>query len=53
VRPMPVRGAKLAVCPTWDWARVPDLFSAKAGHPGMNLSEKAGVTERHSNKSQP
>jgi hypothetical protein len=34
-------------------ARVPDLFSAKAGHPGMNLSEKAAVTERHSNKSQP
>src|SRR3954454_10416113 len=25
------------VCPTWDWRRVPDLFSAKAGYPGMNL----------------
>ena len=25
------------VCPTWDWAHVPDLFSAKVGYPGMNL----------------
>ena len=25
------------VCPTWDWCHVPDLFSAKAGYPGMNL----------------
>ena len=25
------------VCPTWDWRHVPDLFSAKTGHPGMNL----------------
>ena len=25
------------VCPTWDWAHVPDLFSAKTGCPGMNL----------------
>jgi hypothetical protein len=25
------------VCPTWDWAHVPDLFSAKTGYPGMNL----------------
>lgn len=25
------------VCPTWDWAAVPDLFSTKAGYPGMNL----------------
>ena len=25
------------VCPTWDWRHVPDLFSAKAGYPGMNL----------------
>src|SRR4051794_8378374 len=25
------------VCPTWDWRQVPDLFSAKAGYPGMNL----------------
>ena len=25
------------VCPTWDWAHVPDLFSTKAGYPGMNL----------------
>jgi hypothetical protein len=25
------------VCPTWDWRHVPDLFSAKAGYPGMNI----------------
>src|SRR3954447_961565 len=25
------------VCPTWDWRHIPDLFSAKAGYPGMNL----------------
>ena len=25
------------VCPTWDWRHVPDLFSTKAGYPGMNL----------------
>jgi len=25
------------VCPTWDWRHVPDLFSAKAGYPGMNV----------------
>lgn len=25
------------VCPTWDWQAVPDLYSAKAGYPGMNI----------------
>ena len=25
------------VAPTWDWAAIPDLFSGKAGYPGMNL----------------
>jgi hypothetical protein len=25
------------ICPTWDWQHIPDLFSAKAGYPGMNL----------------
>jgi hypothetical protein len=25
------------VCPTWDWRHIPDLFSAKAGYPGMNI----------------
>ncbi|WP_226359078.1 transposase [Pseudonocardia sp. ICBG601] len=25
------------VCPTWDWNAVSDLFSVKAGYPGMNL----------------
>lgn len=25
------------ICPTWDWRAVPDLFSGKAGYPGMNI----------------
>lgn len=25
------------ICPTWDWQAVPDLYSAKAGYPGMNI----------------
>jgi DDE superfamily endonuclease len=25
------------VCPTWDWQAIPDLFSGKAGYPGMNI----------------
>lgn len=25
------------VCPTWDWRHIPDLYSTKAGYPGMNL----------------
>lgn len=25
------------VCPTWDWQAIPDLFSGKAGYPGMNV----------------
>jgi len=25
------------IAPTWDWAAIPDLFSGKAGYPGMNL----------------
>jgi hypothetical protein len=25
------------VCPTWDWSAIPDLFSGKAGYPGMNI----------------
>ena len=25
------------ICPTWDWRAIPDLFSGKAGYPGMNL----------------
>jgi hypothetical protein len=29
------------VCPTWDWRGVPDLYSAKAGYPGMNLQVAA------------
>jgi len=33
--------AALTVCPTWDSRRVPDLFSAKAGSPGMNLQISA------------
>jgi DDE superfamily endonuclease len=25
------------ICPVWDWAAIPDLFSGKAGYPGMNI----------------
>ena len=25
------------IYPTWDWRHIPDLYSAKAGYPGMNL----------------
>jgi hypothetical protein len=25
------------ITPTWDWKHIPDLFSAKAGYPGMNV----------------
>ena len=34
------------VCPTWDWAHVPDLFSAKTGYPGMNLQIAATLDGR-------
>ena len=27
----------------WDWAHVPDLFSAKTGYPGMNLQIAATI----------
>jgi hypothetical protein len=29
------------VCPTWDWRKVPDLYSAKAAFAGMNLQVAA------------
>jgi hypothetical protein len=29
------------VCPTWDWQAIPDLYSGKAGYPGMNLQVAA------------
>lgn len=25
------------ICPTWDWKGIPDLYSGKAGYPGMNI----------------
>jgi hypothetical protein len=25
------------ICPTWDWKRVPNLYSSKAGYPGINV----------------
>ena len=25
------------IAPTWDWNHIPDLFSAKAGYPGINV----------------
>jgi hypothetical protein len=34
------------VCPTWDWKHIPDLFSAKAGYPGMNIQIAATLSGR-------
>jgi hypothetical protein len=34
------------VCPTWDWGQVPDLFSVKAGYPGMNIQIAATLGGR-------
>ena len=32
--------------PTWDWWGIPDLYSAKAGYPGMNLQIAATLEGR-------
>lgn len=32
------------VCPTWDWHHIPDLYSAKAGYPGMNIQIAATLS---------
>ncbi|MGH3632206.1 MAG: transposase family protein [Sciscionella sp.] len=29
------------ICPTWDWREIPDLYSGKAGYPGMNIQVAA------------
>jgi DDE superfamily endonuclease len=29
------------IAPTWDWKAIPDLYSGKAGYPGMNLQVAA------------
>ena len=34
------------IAPTWDWAAIPDLFSGKAGYPGMNLQIAATLGGR-------
>ena len=34
------------VCPTWDWRAVPDLYSGKAGYPGMNVQIAANLDGR-------
>jgi hypothetical protein len=34
------------VCPTWDWKTVPDLYSTKAGYPGMNIQIAANLDGR-------
>jgi hypothetical protein len=34
------------VCPTWDWKATPDLFSGKAGYPGMNIQIAATLDGR-------
>lgn len=31
------------VCPTWDWDAIPDLYSGKAGYPGMNIQIAANL----------
>lgn len=35
-----------AICPTWDWRHIPDLYSAKAGYPGMNIQIAATLRGR-------
>jgi hypothetical protein len=32
------------IAPTWDWKAIPDLFSGKAGYPGMNLQVAATLS---------
>jgi hypothetical protein len=34
------------ICPTWDWKQVPELFSGKAGYPGMNVQLAADLSGR-------
>jgi hypothetical protein len=34
------------VCPTWDWRAIPDLYSAKARYPGMNIQIAATLDGR-------
>ena len=34
------------IAPTWDWNAIPDLFSGKAGYPGMNLQIAATLGGR-------
>jgi hypothetical protein len=34
------------VCPTWGWKAIPDLFSGKAGYPGMNIQVAATLDGR-------
>ena len=34
------------ICPTWDWRHIPDLYSAKAGYPGMNIQIAATLGGR-------
>jgi hypothetical protein len=34
------------ICPTWDWKAIPDLFSGKAGYPGMNIQVAATLDGR-------
>jgi DDE superfamily endonuclease len=34
------------ICPTWGWRAIPDLFSGKAGYPGMNIQLGADLEGR-------
>jgi hypothetical protein len=31
------------IAPTWDWKAIPDLYSGKAGYPGMNIQIAASL----------
>jgi hypothetical protein len=32
------------ICPVWDWAAIPDLYSGKAGYRGMNVQVAANLS---------
>ena len=34
------------IAPTWDWSAIPDLYSGKAGYPGINIQIAATVDGR-------
>ena len=34
------------ICPTWSWKAIPELYSGKAGYPGMNIQLAADLAGR-------